>query len=168
MMRANAATKKMEPAPGADGPDLSPLRAMVGFNLHMLDLLQYQLFYEERRGDEGFSPGVLSILTVIRQNPGIRHGALADALLIQRPNLTTLINQLEEIGYVARRAARGDKRSVALHLTDNGARAVERMLAAMYDYDRRLIAGLSGGERKTLLALLQKLQDSVRARTKRA
>jgi DNA-binding MarR family transcriptional regulator len=141
--------------------DLSPLRAMVGFNIHMLDLLQYQVFYQAFGGDT-FTPGVFSTLAAIRQNPGIRHGALADALLIQRPNLTTLINKLERNGYVCRKPSRDDKRSVVLYVTDKGSRTVDKMLEQMQAHDRQITAGLTGPERKALLALLEKLQDSLR------
>jgi DNA-binding MarR family transcriptional regulator len=95
-------------------------------------------------------------LAVIRQNPGIRHGALADALRIQRPNLTSLINKLERIEYVSRRPSAGDKRSVALYLTERGERAVTKMRVAMLAFDRAATANLSAQERKSLLGLLQK------------
>jgi DNA-binding MarR family transcriptional regulator len=149
------------PAVDASEPlDLSPLRAMVGFNIHMLDLLQYQFFYQEF-GDDTFTPGVFSTLAAISQNPGIRHGALADALLIQRPNLTTLINRLERDGYVCRKPSRDDKRWVVLFITDKGSRAVDKMLERMQSHDRRVTGGLNAAERKTLLALLDKLRDSL-------
>jgi DNA-binding MarR family transcriptional regulator len=145
----------------AEPIDLSPLRAMVGFHIHILDLMQYQVFYQEF-GGEAFTPGVFSTLAAIRQNPGIRHGALADALLIQRPNLTTLINKLERDGYVCRRPSRDDKRWVVLYVTDKGAREVDKMLAQMLALDRRITSKLTGPERKTLLALLNKARDGLR------
>ncbi len=141
----------------ADGAavDLSVLQQMVGFHVHMFDLAMYQSFYE-RFAERAFTPAIFSTLAVIRQNPGIRHGALADALRIQRPNLTSLINKLERIGYVSRRSSAGDKRSVALYLTDRGERAVTKMRVTMLAFDRAATANLSAQERKSLLALLQK------------
>ncbi len=157
-MRSKAATLRAAPmvAP-ADGAavDLSVLEQMVGFHVHMFDLAMYQNFYE-RFGERGFTPAIFSTLAVIRQNPGIRHGALADALRIQRPNLTSLINKLERIGYVSRRPSAGDKRSVALYLTDRGERAVAKMRELMLAFDRAATANLTAQERKTLLGLLQK------------
>lgn len=157
-MRSKAATLRAAPmvAP-ADGAavDLSVLEQMVGFHVHMFDLAMYQNFYE-RFAERGFTPAIFSTLAVIRQNPGIRHGALADALRIQRPNLTSLINKLERIGYVSRRPSAGDKRSVALYLTDRGERAVAKMRELMLAFDRAATANLTAQERKTLLGLLQK------------
>ena len=143
--------------PAVDGAavELSALQQMVGFHVHMFDLAMYQSFYE-RFAKRAFTPAIFSTLAVIRQNPGIRHGALADALRIQRPNLTSLINKLERIGYVSRRPSASDKRSVALHLTGRGERAVTKMRELMLAFDREATAKLTAQERRSLLGLLQK------------
>jgi len=141
--------------------DLSPLEEMVGYNIHILDLLLYQLFYE-RFADRAMTPAMFSALLAIRHNPGIRHGALADALLIQRPNLTTLINRLDREGFLERRFAAGDRRSIELHLSAKGEKAVDRMLALMETHDAGATAALSDKERKTLLLLLRKLAGGLR------
>jgi len=145
-----------EPAGEAAGPiDLSTLQQMVGFHVHMFDLVQYQKFYD-RFASGLFTPAVFSTLTVIRQNPGVRHGALADALRIRRPNMTAMLNALQRAGYVSRRPSAADKRSVALYLTERGARALAEMSQAMFALDREMTADLSAPERKTLLTLLRK------------
>lgn len=143
---------------GADAAtpiDLSVLQQMVGFHVHMFDLRQYQKFYDRFPGGL-FTPAIFSTLTAIRQNPGVRHGALADALRIRRPNLTAMLNALQRAGYISRRPSAADKRSVALHLTERGERALAEMSQAMFALDREMTAGLSAPERKTMLALLQK------------
>ncbi|HTP83614.1 MAG TPA: MarR family transcriptional regulator [Alphaproteobacteria bacterium] len=141
--------------------DLSVLQQTVGFHVHMFDVAQYQKFYE-RFGERAFTPAIISTMAVIRQNPGIRHGALADALMIQRPNMTSLLNELEREGYVSRRPSPSDKRSVALYLTDRGERAVARMLESILTLDRAMTSGLTAPERKALLALLQKALSTSR------
>ena len=141
--------------------DLAVLQQTVGFHVHMFDVAQYQRFYE-RFGERAFTPAIISTMAVIRQNPGIRPGALADALMIQRPNMTSLLNELEREGYVSRRPSPTDKRSVALSLTDRGERAVARMLEALVTLDRAMTAGLTAPERKALLALLQKALSTSR------
>jgi DNA-binding MarR family transcriptional regulator len=136
--------------------DLTALQQLVGFQLRMVDLAMYQNFFE-RFPDRAFTPAMFSTLASIRQNPGVRHGALADALRIQRPNMTAMLNELESMGYVSRRASAADRRSVALHLTERGERATAKMLVAMQTFDRDMTAGLSTQERKTLLGLLAKV-----------
>ena len=147
----------LSPAP----VDLAPLEEMVGYNVHILDLLLYQAFYE-RFADRSMTPGMFSALLAIRHNPGIRHGALADALLIQRPNMTTLINRLDRDGFLERRFAAGDRRSVELHLSAKGEKAVDRMRALLETQDAKATASLTEKERKTLLGLLRKLAGALR------
>jgi DNA-binding MarR family transcriptional regulator len=151
------------PSADAQEVDLAPLQRMVGFNIHILDLQLYQLFYQ-RYAALTSTPGVFSTLLAIRQNPGIRHGALADALMIQRPNLTKLINRLESEGLVRRLASRDDKRHVVLHLSERGERRVAELLAPMREHDEAATAGLSAAERETFLDLLQRLNDGLRRR----
>jgi DNA-binding MarR family transcriptional regulator len=147
-------------APAGDAAiDLSTLQQMVGFHVHMFDVLQYQKFYD-RFARGLFTPAIFSTLTVIRKNPGIRHGALADALRIRRPNMTAMLNALRRAGYVSRRPSAVDKRSIALNLTERGERALAEMSQAMFALDRGMTAGLSAPERKTLLALLRKALHS--------
>jgi len=141
--------------------DLAPLEEMVGYNIHILDLLLYQAFYE-RFADRAMTPGMYSALLAIRHNPGIRHGTLADALLIQRPNMTTLINRLDRDGYLERRYTAGDRRSIALHLSAKGEKAVDRMQTLLQAQDTKATAALSEKERKTLLLLLRKLAAGLR------
>lgn len=141
--------------------DLAPLEALVGFNVHIVDLLMYQRFYE-RFATPALTPGEFSTLLAIRANPGIRHGALADALLIRRPNLTKLINRLIAAGLARRRRAKGDQRTVALFISAPGERALDAMLAAMPAHEASLIAGLTAREARTLHALLRKLARGLR------
>ncbi len=156
-------TTTRKPVPNATPLDLGVLKELVGFNIHVLDLRLYQLFYE-RLGGRALTPGVFSTLLAIRHNPGVRHGALAEALMIQRPNMTTLIDRLQRNGYVTRRPAPKDKRSVSLSLTAKGQRAVERTLALIMQHDRAMTARLSAPERRTLLRLLGKLGQGLRPR----
>lgn len=142
--------------------ELGPLDDLVGFHIHVLDVRLYQIFYERLAG-RALTPGVFSTLLAIRENPGVRHGALADALMIQRPNMTTLINRLEREGYVSRRPSPDDKRWVVLFLTAKGERAVAQTLSAIAAHDRKMTSALSPAERTALLALLRKLGRSLPA-----
>jgi DNA-binding MarR family transcriptional regulator len=156
------------PAAAADEPDeaavdLSFLEGLVGFNIHILDLQIYQLFFERFAGG-AMTPGILSTLLAIKANPGVRHGALADALMIQRPNMTKLINGLERDGLVRRDPAREDKRSVVLNLTREGEAAVETGLAGMTAHEAAAIAPLNGDEQRALRGLLRKLSNGLRQR----
>ncbi|HEY3919111.1 MAG TPA: MarR family winged helix-turn-helix transcriptional regulator [Stellaceae bacterium] len=149
--------------PVGEALDLAPLEALIGFKIHILDLLMYQ-FYYERLGKSAMTPGMFSTLSVIKANPGVRQGALADALLIQRPNMTLLVNRLIRAGYVRRRAARGDNRGVELFLRAEGERALRDIAATLAAHERGLTAALSAKERGRLRVLLTKMVRQLRAK----
>ncbi|HWE72784.1 MAG TPA: MarR family winged helix-turn-helix transcriptional regulator [Stellaceae bacterium] len=145
-----------------DTIDLGPLEALIGFQIHLLDLLMYQIYYE-RFGKAAMTPGMFSTLCTIKANPGVRQGALADALLIQRPNMTLLVNRLIRAGYVRRRAARGDNRGVELFLRADGERALSEVTAKLAAHEQSLTAALTKAERERLAALLAKIVRHLRA-----
>jgi len=146
--------------------DLASLEELIGFNIHILDLLMYQLFYE-RFPKRAITPGVFSTLLAIKANPGVRQGALADALLIQRSNMTILVNQLARKGYVKRRRSKGDNRGVVLSLAEPGERALRQVQAEMAAHERLLRSGLTAKEQRTLIALLRKSARHLRATPRR-
>jgi DNA-binding MarR family transcriptional regulator len=153
-------------AEAAEMVDLSLLEGLSGFTIHILDLQIYQLFFE-RFAASAMTPGILSTLLAIKENPGVRHGALADALMIQRPNMTKLINGLERDGLVRRDPALEDKRSVVLNLTRAGEAAVEAGLVEMTAHEAEATAPLDADEQQLLLALLRKLSNGLRQRPRR-
>jgi DNA-binding MarR family transcriptional regulator len=142
--------------------DLAALEELMGFNVHIIDLLMYQLFYE-RFGKRSMTPGIFSTLLAIKANPGVRQGALADALMIQRSNMTMLVNRLIRTGYVKRRGAKGDNRGIVLSLSDEGEQVLRQIRGKMTAHEKMLGSGLTQKERKTCLMLLQKIARHLRA-----
>jgi DNA-binding MarR family transcriptional regulator len=158
--RAAARPNRSRHASG-DTVDLGPLEALIGFQIHLLDLLMYQRYYE-RLGKAAMTPGMFSTLCAIQANPGVRQGVLADALLIRRPNMTLLVNRLIRAGYVRRRAARGDNRGVELFLRADGERALGDVAAKLAAHEQSLTAALTKAERERLAALLAKIVRRLR------
>lgn len=154
------------PAKAGETIDLAPLEELVGFNIHILELLMYQLFYE-RFTERSMTPGIFSTLLAIKANPGVRQGALADALMIQRSNMTILVNRLIRAGYVKRRTAKGDNRGVVLFLAEPGERALRQVMAEMAAHEQQLTSGLTPKERDACLALLQKMARTLRRAPRR-
>ncbi len=145
----------------AEALDFAPLERLIGFQLHMLDLLMYQRYYE-RFGKASMTPGMFATLTAIKAHPGARQGALADALLIQRPNMTLLVARLIRAGYVQRRAARADNRGIELYVTAEGDRALRAVATRLAAHERNLTATLTDAERGRLAALLAKMVRHLR------
>lgn len=149
------------------GSEMPPLAESVGFLIRIVQLQSFQLFYRRFEGS-GLSTGALITLGAIHANPGIRHGVLADALMIKRPNFTKVINGLERDGLISREAPRGDKRTTALFATRKGVRKLKSLRDSILAMHEETVAPLSAAERNMLLELLRRLSDHLKTLLERA
>jgi DNA-binding MarR family transcriptional regulator len=143
-------------------PEMPTLADSVGFLVRIIQLQSFQLFYRRLEG-AGLSIGAMTTLGAIKANPGIRHGVLADALMIKRPNFTKVVNGLERAGLITREAAGSDRRTTALFITRKGVRKLEAMRAGILRYHEEMTAVLSPEERDLLLGLLHRLSEHLQA-----
>ena len=138
------------------GLRLGALGRMVGFMIRVVQVQIFRQYYEEFCF-AATTTGELSLMLALSLNPGIRQGALGDAMRIKRSNMTKIVQSLHAEGYIRRESKGEDRRSVALYLTAKGLAAVERLQQEALDHDARATAVLSATERKELLRLLGKL-----------
>lgn len=141
-----------------DAPDvaLGGLDAQVGF---MLRLAQVAVFKDLIAALRPFDlrPTDFSVLLIIDATPGLKQQAVGVALRIQRPNLVTIIDQLEGRGLVKRGAAPGDRRSYALTLTPEGRQLLDSAKAAHACHADRVTAALGGIDRHLVLEALTRI-----------
>jgi DNA-binding MarR family transcriptional regulator len=90
---------------------------------------------------------------------GISQQALSGHLRILPSRLVILIDELEERGLVERRADPADRRSYALHLTDQGRDALKSIGRLAREHQEALLASLSSDERDLLASLLGRVAD---------
>ncbi len=161
--------KRVQPDNALDTPterlSMNVLGATMGFMVRVVQVQILQAYYE-RFGKSGLTTGEFSALAAIRENPGVRQGALASAMMIKRSNMTKLVQSLERGGLIARRAAADDARSVNLELTVKGHRALESVLPDIEAFNREVTQALSVPERQVLLGLLGKLSESLPLKAK--
>lgn len=131
------------------------LTEMSGF---LLSLAQAHVYAADQANADVADPGTaqISVLAVIRSNPGIRHGELADMLLIKLAYLTKLLKGFETKGWVARHTNPSDRRTVELSLTPEGEATVDRLLPALQLQDAHRPSGLNAREMAQLKRLLCK------------
>jgi DNA-binding MarR family transcriptional regulator len=84
---------------------------------------------------------------------------LADRIGLDRSDLVTLLDELEELKYVERRVDPTDRRRKIVALTPAGEKQLVVMDQLIFAAEADLLEPLSTSERKTLLALLQRLTD---------
>ncbi|MCW1930953.1 MarR family winged helix-turn-helix transcriptional regulator [Pararhodobacter zhoushanensis] len=99
-----------------------------------------------------------STLVVIRDNPGLRQTRLAEILMIERPNLVLILDDLEEAELVTRIRAPDDRRAYELTATPKGKRLCEQATAAVNGHDTRMTRGLSDEEVAALHRALRQIE----------
>ena len=105
------------------------------------------------------------VLYTLSLSPG--HSArirdLQERSLLTQPSLSRLVERLEAAGLVSRGPVEGDKRGVAVTLTDEG-RRLQRLVGARHvrSIDRVMGEALDADELATLRALLDRLRANAR------
>ena len=138
------------------------LTEMSGF---LLSLAQAHVYRLDEALDtlEGLTTAQLSVLTVIHENPGIRHGEVAEMLMIKLAYMTKLLKGFEASGWVERRSDPADRRAIHLSLTPAGQGVVERTLPVLLAHDAARPNGLTPremGQMKRLLAKYLELPEA--------
>lgn len=147
------------PAPPLAAPHplrQGPLPGLLGYRLR---LAQQIVFRDFAASVGGLSPGRAGLLILIDANPGVTQSRLAEAVLRDRSTLVGTLHELQEQGWIERR--RGiDRRTNGLWLTAAGRRRLAGMLRAIERHERRIAARLTPRERRTLLALLERVSGT--------
>lgn len=139
-----------------DGHPLGPLEDLIGLQLRLAQLHFFAEFYA-RFGHMDVSPAEHAVLSLVRDNSGIRQGELGRLLKIKRSNMTKTMRALERRGLITRTPPESDGRAFEVHLTAKGRKMQAELAATVYDADRQSAAALTDAEKKQLLALLKKL-----------
>lgn len=105
----------------------------------------------------------LELLSCLAENPGARPSQLARLLRLAPNSVTTLVNGLDSRGLVTRTSGSGDRRTVALRLTQTGAHAVRQWQATNAAILQAAVAGLHPGWQHLLAAALPALRELVTA-----
>ncbi|TCC41108.1 MarR family winged helix-turn-helix transcriptional regulator [Kribbella speibonae] len=83
--------------------------------------------------------------------------ALADRIGFDRSDLVTLLDELEELKFLARRVDPADRRRKIVAITPAGERQLDAMDELIRAAEADLLEPLTAAERKTLLALLRRV-----------
>ncbi len=105
----------------------------------------------------GLEPREFALLRAVGADEGRSQQAVGARLKIASSRMVGFVDVLEARGLLERRLNADDRRTRALHLTDQGRDLLERAFARAVDNERNLCRDLSGPERDQLLELLQRV-----------
>lgn len=145
--RASRATE----APAA--VSLKRLTGLAGYLIRQAQLWVFEDF-NATLGPLELRPVDFSILTIVKENPGLSQMALSQVLGVVRSALVPTLDGLESRGLLERTPSANDRRSHALYLTPEGTALLERADAFVQQHEKRLIKKVGAGGHKQLLQIL--------------
>ena len=152
-----ASAKAAKPAAACvEQVDTRYLQSLMGYNARRAALSIIELFLE-RLAPYGLKPVDFSVMSTIGHNPGVTSRQLCAALNLLPPNLVGLIQSLEARGLIERKPHPHDGRAVGLHATPKGQALMVQAEQTATELETEKTAKLTPAERKTLVALLQKI-----------
>ena len=137
-------------------------KTTLGFLLHDVARLLRRRFEQNAR-DLGLTRSQWQVLAYLAQNEGIRQSALADILDIEPITLVRLLDKLESLGLVERRAHPHDRRVWLLHLTDKARPALEQMRRIGALTREEALSGIAEGDRERLMRTLAAMKENLAA-----
>lgn len=111
----------------------------------------------------GITEAQYNIMIIIKlENRKLTQVEISERMVSSRSNITSLIDKLQEKGYVNRLSVEGDRRVYAVELTDEGKKKLDEV-EPIYDKTvEKIMKNISIDESKKISALLAKIrQDSI-------
>ena len=108
----------------------------------------------------GLTTALFALLNVLGAREGAIQQELGAAMGVDPSTMVSLIDQLEVGGLAKRRPRATDRRAREVVITPKGQRVLERARQLAIQVEDDVLRGLSGAERREMLALLRRALDS--------
>lgn len=121
--------------------------------------------FAERLKEFGITSTQYNVLRILRGagDEGLCRNEVRDRLISQVPDVTRLLDRLEESGLIERERGTTDRRLVSTRITAAGLALLERLDEPVLDMHRKLLGHMSEKQLKTLSELLVLARDGVAA-----
>jgi DNA-binding MarR family transcriptional regulator len=111
----------------------------------------------------GISEAQFNVLNVLGpESAGLSQRALSDVLVVDRSNITGLLDRMEQSGWVKRADHPSDRRVYVVTLTAEGRKLWQKVLPEYIAVVARVTAGVPPADLKRALVALQKLETATR------
>jgi len=92
---------------------------------------------------------------------GLSQAQLSNMMLVNRANITSIIDRMEKASLVIRTPAPSDRRSHIIKLTNRGRELLDRIEPLYTKEVKRIMAVLKQTQQKTLIAMLEKVRANI-------
>lgn len=110
---------------------------------------------------EGLSLAQYNVLRILRGSEphGLCRNEVRDRMLTRMPDMTRLLDRMENAGLVARARSAADRRLVTTRITERAMDVLERLEDAVAEEHRRRFGHLSKSDIRQLLGLLERVRE---------
>ncbi len=148
-----------KPASRINSIDADILPTLIGYNIRRAQIVLWRDF-SRTVADGEIRPGMFSAIALVRANPGIAQVELAAELSIDKASMVSLIDRLEDAGWIVRTRSQEDRRRQGLTVTTAGEKIYKTLKREMLDHEQKFAALYTDAERKQLVNLLRRLHNA--------
>ncbi len=110
----------------------------------------------------GITGAQYNVLRILRGSPeGLCRNDVRDRMLTRMPDVTRLLDRMEDAGLIWRARGTEDRRLVTTRLTAEGRWLVDELDPVLEAGHRRIMGGLDEAEHRTLVALLRRIREAM-------
>lgn len=95
------------------------------------------------------------------EGEGLSQAKISEMMLVNRANVTTLVDRMEKAGFVVRTAAEGDRRYNMIKLTKQGKKLLQKVEPVYGREVTRIMSPLTDSEKKKLVKMLEKVRAAI-------
>jgi DNA-binding MarR family transcriptional regulator len=134
----------------------------LGFLIHDVSRLRRSSF-DRFMKPLGITRSQWWVVAYLSRHDGMMQTELADLLDLGKVALGGIIDRLEAAGWVERRPDTSDRRAKRIYLTPKAQKLLLDMRRVETGYTERVLNGFSSSERQTLVQLLAKMKENLKA-----
>jgi len=142
----------------AGEPELDSLNDILGFHIRLAHGAVYRHF-TETFVELDLTQKQVSALWAVADQPGIAQVDVGAQLRMDRATTMTIVNRLEERGYLRRERSESDKRKQALFITASGEEALAEAKRCIAEHEAWLKARFTAEEIEKLVEMLARIHD---------
>jgi DNA-binding MarR family transcriptional regulator len=147
------------------------LRKPIAFKAHESVLsIYYTAAQLKKKADDFFKPYGLTdvqfnVMMLLKhqggEQGGLAQAQLSDMMLVNRANITSLIDRMEKAALVERTTPPNDRRYNIVRLTDKGHKVLSEVEPAYVGEVQRVVTTLKEGELDKLIEMLTRIRKAV-------
>ena len=124
----------------------------------------------KKRADEFFRPFGLTdvqfnLMALLKYQtggePGLSQAVISDMMLVNRANITSLVDRMEKSDLVKRTPAENDRRYNIVVLTSNGCKLFDKVEPLYAHEVERVMSPLNQADKKKLVTSLEKIRSQI-------